>query len=367
MPIFKGNVAVEALRGARVFLKLEIGITRARKPQQKGQLRQEPSALPSGSAPSMAGQSRQKLMKRAQKAAKPRVKPGTPDGTLPSAKGVRPENMIWIFGSGRSGSTWLKSMMGELQNQEVWEEPLVGKLFGEFYERSEKGQKRARNFIMGAAVRKGWIRSIRKFVIDGARYAYPRLGPDDYLVIKEPNGSVGAPLLAEALPESRLIFLVRDPRDVVASVLDGAKSGSWLYERKEQGDWKQAALADNNPDSFVKKRADVYLRDVGGAKKAYEIIQGPKVLVKYEDLREDPLGNMKRIYSTLGISVDEEELARAVHKHAWENVPEEKKGEGKFFRKASPGGWREDLTPEQVEIVEKVTAPLLSEFYLNRR
>ncbi|MGH3144693.1 MAG: hypothetical protein ACRDTR_02720 [Rubrobacter sp.] len=44
-------------------------------------------------------------------------------------------------------------------------------------------------------------------------------------------------------------------------------------------------------------------------------------------------------------------------------MPEDQKGEGKFYRKASPGGWRDDLTPEQVEVVEKITAPLLKEFY----
>jgi hypothetical protein len=26
-------------------------------------------------------------------------------------------------------------------------------------------------------------------------------------------------------------------------------------------------------------------------------------------------------------------------------------------------GWREDLTPEQVKIIERTTAPLLEEFY----
>jgi hypothetical protein len=52
-----------------------------------------------------------------------------------------------------------------------------------------------------------------------------------------------------------------------------------------------------------------------------------------------------------------------VEQHSWEKIPEENKGEGKFYRKATPEGWREDLTPEQARIVEKVTGPLLTEFY----
>nr|MBA4117129.1 sulfotransferase domain-containing protein [Rubrobacter sp.] len=66
---------------------------------------------------------------------------------------------------------------------------------------------------------------------------------------------------------------------------------------------------------------------------------------------------------SLEIPVDDEALRRVVEKHSWENIPEDEKGEGKFYRKATPGGWREDLTPKQVEIVERVTAPLLEEFY----
>lgn len=80
-------------------------------------------------------------------------------------------------------------------------------------------------------------------------------------------------------------------------------------------------------------------------------------------MRADTLGTMKRLYSELAILVDERELAQAVKKHSWENIPKEEKGEGRFYRKASPGSWTEDLTPEQVETIEGITAPLLKEFY----
>jgi hypothetical protein len=50
-------------------------------------------------------------------------------------------------------------------------------------------------------------------------------------MIKEPNGSVGAPLLTEALPESRMILLVRDPSDVISSLLDAAREGGAGYTR----------------------------------------------------------------------------------------------------------------------------------------
>jgi hypothetical protein len=70
-----------------------------------------------------------------------------------------------------------------------------------------------------------------------------------------------------------------------------------------------------------------------------------------------------RICEKLRVEADREQLERAVEKRSWENIPEDRRGEGKFHRKATPGGWREDLTPGQAEIVEKITAPLLAEFY----
>ena len=280
------------------------------------------------------------------------------------AGGVRAENVVWIFGAARTGSTWLAGMMGELKGQAVWREPLVGALFGNlYYERAKHlvGRK-GRHYILSDGYRESWLGSVRAFVLREASGRFPEAaGAGRYLVVKEPNGSLGAPLLMEALPESRMILLVRDPRDVVASSMDARRTGGWRYENRRK--WEPESPVDRDPDAFVRKRAESYLQRVGFAKRAYDAHEGYKVLVRYEELRADTLGTMKRVYSALGIPVQEGELRRAVQKHSWENIPEEQKGEGKFYRKAAPGGWREDLTPEQAEAVARITAPLLNELY----
>jgi hypothetical protein len=142
----------------------------------------------------------------------------------PEVREVNPANIAWIFCVARSRSTWLSGMMGELQGHEVWKEPRVGHLPGEFYANTPKAKTESANFIMGGPMCEAWISSIRNFVLVGARHAFPRLGPEDYLVIKEPGVGVGAPFLMQALPESRII---RDPRGVVASSLDATRKDSW--------------------------------------------------------------------------------------------------------------------------------------------
>jgi hypothetical protein len=280
------------------------------------------------------------------------------------ASTVNPENLIWIFGIGRSGTTWLRDMMRDISNHQTWDEPLVGKLFGEFYNEETIVNLSRADFIMGDPIRKGWINSVRNFVLDGARYSHPRLRPEDLLVIGEHNGSVGAPLLMESLPESRMILLVRDPRDVVASILDGARKGGWIHQwREKNGMWGHQAFGEDEPNAYARHLAERYLREVGCARRAYALHKGRKVLVKYEDLRADTLNTMKSLYAALEIPVDGEELERTVAVHTWENIPEKNKGKGKFHRKATPGGWRADLTTEQARLIEEITAPLLREFY----
>jgi hypothetical protein len=293
------------------------------------------------------------------RAALARVEAGDPPG-------VRPENIVWIFGSGRTGSSWLSFMMGSLSGHARWNEPLIGYLFGHLYHERGRNRRDTRDFILGDGYADSWLGSVRGLLLDGAVLRFPGVSGGGYLVIKEPHGSVGAPLLMRAVPESRMIFLIRDPRDVAASSLDAHKGGSRPSRRrvaKRPELFRGETGADRRPDAFVRAQARTYRQDITLTAQAYEAHEGRKVLVRYEDLRADTLGVMKRIYSALEIPVAEDALVRSIERHAWENISEEEKGEGRIRRKARPGGWKEDLTPEQARIVEEETAQILDRFY----
>ena len=102
-----------------------------------------------------------------------------------------------------------------------------------------------------------WLKSVRSLVLDQADARFASIGTEGCLVIKDPHGSVGAPVIMNALPESRMVLLVRDPRDVAASILDSSREGGW---RKKS--WEGA---DGDPDALVRVRAELYLESVDNA------------------------------------------------------------------------------------------------------
>lgn len=266
---------------------------------------------------------------------------------------VDPSNLVWIFGTARVGSTWLMRMMGELHT--TWNEPLVGDLFGSFHDQISYHQRRGDEFILGGRYKET---ALRRFVLWSVSERFPEA---ERVIIKEPNGSLGAPYISTALPESGLICLIRDPRDVVASNLGAARLRGW-----HTGPRRRRGLPPEEPGKAVRSRAKRYMKLMGASTKAYESHEGPKALVRYEELRTNTREEMSGLYKALGIPVDREKLLEAIEKHDWDNIPDEQKGPGKSMRKAKPGGWREDLTEEQVTVVERITAPLMDKLGYDR-
>lgn len=357
MPAIRNRTVLAIARNVSAFFNLEAGVTR---PENLP----APEAAEDGTNAALRKElesSRRQLADRDREIERLQARLQKP----PAVSGrdrISPESLVWIFGSGRTGSTWLSRMMGEVEGHSVWFEPYVGDLFGGFYYGARPRRRASNNFVLGERQRETWIQSIRNFVLDGAVGRFPEVDEEGYLIVKEPQGSKGAPLLMEALPESRQILLIRDPRDVMASTLDAHRKGGWAHGRSEESTGEDI-MANERPDEFVRMRTETHYGRLERAWQAYEEHKGAKSLVRYEDLQADTLGTMRRVYAELGIMVPGDALSAAVEKHSWENVPEERKGAGKFYRKGTSGGWREDLTSEQVAIVEEITAPILEKFY----
>jgi hypothetical protein len=241
MPTFRHQTIVEISRGLKAFLGLVVGVTRGQVPELRS----------SGERPRKLAQN------RTESGTSPR-----PEGAVPGRKvgQINPENIVWILGSPRTGSTWLGEILGEPRGHALWKEPFFGVVLGFRNNLANRGYVDSGQFVLGEPHRDVWIRSMRNLFLDVGRAKFPNISPRHYLLIKEPNGSLSAPLIMEAFPESKLVFLVRDPRDVVASLLDAAKKGSWYgYDRYEA-----------SVDEFVEQLAKNYVANVSAVREAYE-------------------------------------------------------------------------------------------------
>jgi hypothetical protein len=106
MPVFRKRVALELVRNVRAFLNVEGGVTRG--------------PVPEPVAESGDGRSRPRQTRGGELAETPEIEAGR--------QPVRLESLVWIFGSGKTGSTWLSHMMADLEGYKLWAEPDVGKL-----------------------------------------------------------------------------------------------------------------------------------------------------------------------------------------------------------------------------------------------
>lgn len=338
MPILRNTTVVSLAKGLKAFLDVEAGITRS-------------------------GETTREELERLRDELARRNLDG--ENTLPPKGSVaRPEDIVWVFGyaSGRSGNTWLARMFRDLDGCSLWSSPQVGTLFGEFY--YDRPVSREAHIMSRSG--EAWLDGLRAFILENVKSRHPDFAGADagHLVVSEHHGSLGAPLIMEALPESRMVLMMRDPRDVAASVLDAWRAGGWTDDphTENRGTRKNApdeAATTAYTESLVKKNA----RSMGKSREAFDAHAGPKTLIKYEDLRAEPLSAMRRALVELRMGFDDGNLARVVEKHAWENIPDEQKGGGKFHRKATPGAWKEDLDPEQIAKIEENFAPLINEFY----
>jgi hypothetical protein len=374
MPAYKNHTVFEFARGVKAFFNLAVGITRGDAPspeELEARLRAQAQEL-AGARRRVEAQDRRirelQGLTSAEGGGDAR-RGGAEAGT--KLGNVDPQNIVWILGSPRTGSTWLSQILGELEGHAEWREPFFGVVLGFRNNLAHREYVNSNQFLLGEPHRDVWVRSMRNLFLDVGRSKFPNIAPKHHLIVKEPNGSMSAPLILEAFPESKLVFLLRDSRDVVASLLDAARRGSWYgYDKFEAS--VTAAVLDGggasghrpDDDEFVGRLANNYVANVGAVKEAYAgHPDGSKILVRYEDLREDPSKQVARICDALRIEVEESQLEQAVKKHSWENIPEGERGRGRFHRKAVPGGWKEDLTPEQAKLVERITAPLLEQFY----
>jgi hypothetical protein len=172
-----------------------------------------------------------------------------------------------------------------------------------------------------------------------------KLEPDELFLEKTPSNALFISEIRELLPEARFIHLVRDPRDVVASLLAAAKTWG--------ADWapKSATAA-----------AEMWVEHIGAVQKAARSLsQDAFYEVSYEELSRFPAKTLKSVSKFLDLNWSDEGIRAAIEANRAESMKDRgtpipiygeiaidigntSKLPRDFIRRARPGGWRKDLS-----------------------
>jgi len=156
----------------------------------------------------------------------------------------------------------------------------------------------------------------------------------------------------------RMIYVVRDGRDVMLS---------------EYAYLKALAFYDKDLDSFIKH---FLFTKVSGYGPWHQHVAGfldspvtktdNFMIVRFEDVRTDPVSWFARMADFLGVKVEMDRIRTAVANNSIEAMREKENREpvkasirGRFVRDGKVRGWVSKLTPEQVSLFEKYAGDAL--------
>lgn len=316
-------------------------------------------------------------------------------------------NLVWIYGSPRTGSTWLLEMLCDPLNLVLdpgselgfgwpadWEGPasalpvdglqisahLAPAVFGHSISsdtvQGDDGQILPRTlnrqagsratYAFSPAYADVWRPHARRLALARLHAIVARARGDGLplatetplLVIKEVDDSHAADVVMSLFPRSRMLFLVRDGRDVLDSLLDANRPSGWL----SKAGWGTGEFeSEDQRLDWVREHCRNWVARMNACLRAYDG-HDPALrrLVRYEDLLADTSSGLADLSRWLGLPADPERIAAVARAHAFETLPDEWKGPGMFRRSATPGGWREGLTDPERRLARESMAGLLS-------
>jgi hypothetical protein len=299
-----------------------------------------------------------------------------PEGVTPDISVTAPGRLAWIFGSSRSGSTWLLRMLSELERVVPIDDPHIGHHLGVWRpiplawatakDPPKLGtladfKRKKRDYLFSDRYRDTWVPQLRqlisaRFEAQAAQDISEAGGVENPIVVVKEPGSHAADTIMSLFPDSSLIFLLRDGRDVVDSWLDAYKDGSWATD---EGAYP---LDDTGRPALIRWQSSVWLHRTEVVQETYARTDPKRrVLIRYEGMRADPVAALERICDMLGVRARREQLEEIAAANAFSRVPESAKGAGREIRRAEPGGWATHMKRQEIIEMHEILAEKLDE------
>ena len=264
------------------------------------------------------------------------------------------KNIVWLFGHRRSGTTWLGKQLLSFNTAFVFEPDITFHLEQPVGVRDHKlmrtieVRKHMDDYFFSDKYKPVWNYFLRKMILNRFYGQIQNLSLP--VIVKEPSSRLGASdILSECLPNSKLIVLIRDGRDIIDSLVDSRSKVGWQNIRPN------SVITEKNRVRVVEDLAKNWVQQMENLMRSFENHEeSQKMLVRYEDLIEKPSVILKKIYDFLKIEISLGRVDDLIQKYNFDKIPENKKGPGKFFRSATPGKWKENFNDEEKKIMEEI-------------
>jgi hypothetical protein len=219
------------------------------------------------------------------------------------------------------------------------------------------------NYFFSDAFAQFWRPEVRRLILVRL-HTQAQLAADEHslqdplVVIKEPNGSHGADVVMSVLPRARMIFQVRDGRDVIDSMVHAKSRGGWLSD--SDAPWGTADEAERL--EFVRYHSRLWVNRTMAAQRGYDAHSPElRIAVRYEDLRADTIGTLRPLVEWLEAELAEGALEAAAAALAFEAYPSRAKGPNKPLRAATPGLWRENMSEAEQLAMKEIMGETLDQ------
>jgi len=270
------------------------------------------------------------------------------------------KNLVWIFASPRSGTTWLADDLLKYKTRYRLAEPLIGehlasaRELGKTFIKRIDDHKDRESYFFSSKHKDVWKFFLRKLILNRIHSQFKNL--ESLIIIKEPNGSMGSDIISECLPKSRILVMFRDGRDVINSQITAMSEGGYVIKREPRFEPLSGQRRTNSIIILAKQW--VSLMEV--LIKTYENHdQNLRLLLRYEVLRSNTLAELKKIYKFLNIDINNDKLSKLVSDSKFENLSSEKKGIGTTRQFASSGKWKKRFSNSEIEKIREIIGDTL--------
>lgn len=277
---------------------------------------------------------------------------------MPNTPPARAEpELLFLLGAPRSGTTWLQVLLSHHPDIAAGRETHIFSAYlGRFVDRWEWESRHGADGLT-KLMEEREFEEFCKGIALAALQKIREMKPDARLICeKSPSHSIKAPYIHRLFPHGHFLHLVRDPRDVVAS-LRAAGRGWGAY-------WASTSVVDS---------ARSWRTHVEGA---LSLSGAPRYLqVSYERLRHKPEAELARIYDWLHLPVEPDGIRRAVEETTLEKLRNSSVETAEvqsapqppgFYRSGVAGGWRSELSGSDLAAVEEICAPLMDQLGYSR-